>query len=375
MGGDRPKAFLSLAGEPLLLHSARAFEASPKVRDLVAVVPKEEVERARAILSPIGKLRAVVPGGARRQDSVGEGMKQAAAGFDGVVLVHDAARPFAEPALIDAVIEAAAAHGAALPVLPLVDTIKRVRDGQVAETLDRAELFGAQTPQGFRFPLLARAYEQAGMDGVTVTDEAMAVERLGAHVAAVPGSARNEKITTPEDLARAEDRARRAAGASATRYRTGTGFDAHRLVAGRKLMLGGVEIPSDRGLEGHSDGDCLIHAVCDAILGAAACGDMGQHFPSSDDRWKGAPSRAFLEQVARLVSGQGLAVENLDATVIAQAPALAPHLPAMRDSLRRTLGLGEGVVSVKAKSTDHLGALGRGEGIAAQAVVLLRHTA
>jgi 2-C-methyl-D-erythritol 4-phosphate cytidylyltransferase/2-C-methyl-D-erythritol 2,4-cyclodiphosphate synthase len=375
MGGDRPKAFLALAGEPLLLHSARAFEASPGVGDLVAVVPRDEIEHARAILAPLRKLRAVVAGGARRQDSVGEGMKQAADGFDGVVLVHDAARPFAEPALIDAVIEAAALHGAALPVLPMVDTVKRVRDGAVAETLDRSELYGAQTPQGFRFPLLARAYQQAGKDGVTVTDEAMAVERIGAKVAAVAGSARNEKITTPEDLARAEDRARRAAGGTAARYRTGTGFDAHRLVAGRKLMLGGVEVPSDRGLEGHSDGDCLIHAVCDALLGAAALGDMGQHFPSSDARWKGVPSRAFLEQVSALLGRRGFAVENLDATVIAQAPALGPHLPAMSDSLRQTLGLREGVVSVKAKSTDHLGALGRGEGIAAQAVVLLRESA
>jgi 2-C-methyl-D-erythritol 2,4-cyclodiphosphate synthase len=356
MGGDRPKAFLALAGEPLLLHSARAFEASPGVGDLVAVVPRDEIEHARAILAPLRKLRAVVAGGARRQDSVGEGMKQAADGFDGVVLVHDA-------------------DGAALPVLPMVDTVKRVRDGAVAETLDRSELYGAQTPQGFRFPLLARAYQQAGKDGVTVTDEAMAVERIGAKVAAVAGSARNEKITTPEDLARAEDRARRAAGGTAPRYRTGTGFDAHRLVAGRKLMLGGVEVPSDRGLEGHSDGDCLIHAVCDALLGAAALGDMGQHFPSSDARWKGVPSRAFLEQVSALLGRRGFAVENLDATVIAQAPALGPHLPAMSDSLRQTLGLREGVVSVKAKSTDHLGALGRGEGIAAQAVVLLRESA
>jgi 2-C-methyl-D-erythritol 4-phosphate cytidylyltransferase/2-C-methyl-D-erythritol 2,4-cyclodiphosphate synthase len=302
-------------------------------------------------------------------------MKQAPAGFDGVVLVHDAARPFAESALIEAVIDAASEHGAALPLLPLVDTIKRAEGGRVSATLDRATLFGAQTPQGFRFPLLARAYDRAREDQVTVTDEAMAVERIGGTVAAVAGSARNQKITTPEDLAAAEDRLRRESGAVPAARRVGTGFDAHRLVPGRKLMLGGIDVPSDRGLEGHSDGDCLVHAICDALLGAAGAGDMGEHFPSRDPKYKGAPSRTFLEEVARILRDRKLAVENVDATVIAQAPVLAPHLPAMRELLSRVLGVSPAVVSVKAKSTDHLGAVGRGEGIAAQAVVLLRSEA
>jgi 2-C-methyl-D-erythritol 4-phosphate cytidylyltransferase/2-C-methyl-D-erythritol 2,4-cyclodiphosphate synthase len=342
------------------------------------VVPAEEVDNASLMLEPLRKVRAVVPGGERRQDSVREGMKQAPAGFDGVVLVHDAARPFAEPALIEAVIDAASEHGAALPLLPVVDTIKRAVGDRVAETVDRSTLFGAQTPQGFRFDLLSRAYERAGQDAVTLTDEAMAVERIGATVAAVAGSARNQKITTPDDLAAAEDRLRRESGGSSPTpgaRRVGTGFDAHRLVPGRKLMLGGIEIPHDRGLEGHSDGDCLIHAVCDALLGAAGAGDMGEHFPSRDPRYKGAPSRTFLEEVARILRDRKLAVENLDATVIAQAPALAPHVSAMRELLSRVLGVSPALVSVKAKSTDQLGALGRGEGMAAQAVVLLRSEA
>ncbi len=204
MGPGRPKAFLELGGQSLVLRSARVFDAAPSVGPIVAVVPGGEIEAARALLVSVRKLAAVVPGGERRQDSVFLGLKQAPEGFDGVVLVHDAARPLVDVALVEAVAREAAAAGAALPVLPLVDTVKRVRDGLVVETLDREELGGAQTPQGFRFALLVEAYKVARRDGVDVTDEAMAVERLGMPVRAVPGSPRNRKITTPEDLAWAE---------------------------------------------------------------------------------------------------------------------------------------------------------------------------
>ncbi len=204
MGAGRPKAFLGLAGQPLLLTAAQVFERAPSVDALVAVVPADEIDEARGLLAPLRKLRAVVAGGRRRQDSVIEGLKQAPDGFDGIVLVHDAARPLVEVPLVEAVVEAATESGAALPVLGLVDTIKRVRGGRVVETLDRSELGAAQTPQGFRMALLVEAYEAAFRDGVTLTDEAMAVERLGRPVTAVPGSARNRKITTPDDLAWAE---------------------------------------------------------------------------------------------------------------------------------------------------------------------------
>jgi len=204
MGASRPKAFLELGGEPLLLKAARAFEAAPSVAAIVAVVPAAEVEGAKRLLAVLRKLHAVAPGGSRRQDSVLAGMREAPPGFAGVVLVHDAARPFADLATIEAVCQAAAEHGAALPVLAVVDTVKRVREGRVVETLDRSELGAAQTPQGFRFPLLVRAYEEAFRDRVTVTDEAMAVERLGEPVVAVPGSVHNRKLTTREDLAWAE---------------------------------------------------------------------------------------------------------------------------------------------------------------------------
>jgi len=204
LGDLRPKAFVELAGQALVLRSARAFDEAPSVSGIVAVVPEAEVGVARSLLAPVRKLVAVVPGGERRQDSVLEGLRQAPDGFDGVVLVHDAARPLVEVSLVEAVARAAAEVGAALPVLPLTDTVKRVRDGLVVATLDREELGAAQTPQGFRLALLVEAYEAAFRDGVTVTDEAMAVERLGAPVRAVPGSPRNRKITTPEDLAWAE---------------------------------------------------------------------------------------------------------------------------------------------------------------------------
>jgi len=204
MGKDRPKAFLELAGEALVLRAARVFDEAPSVSWIVAVVPEEEVIAARALLAPVRKLAAVVPGGERRQDSVLAGLEWAPAGFDGVVLVHDAARPLVDVALVEAVAREAAGAGAALPVVPVVDTVKRLRDGLVVGTLDREELGAAQTPQGFRFPLLVEAYEAAFRDRLTVTDEAMAVERLGAPVRAVPGSPLNRKITTPADLAWAE---------------------------------------------------------------------------------------------------------------------------------------------------------------------------
>ena len=204
MGGGRPKAFLELAGEALVLRAARVFDQAPSVGRIVAVVPADELAAARALLAPVRKVTAVVPGGERRQDSVREGLRQAGAGFDGVVLVHDAARPLVDVALVEAVAGEAASAGAAVPVVPVVDTVKRLRDGLVAETLEREALGSAQTPQGFRFAVLADAYEAAFRDGVTVTDEAMAVERLGAPVRAVPGSPRNRKITTPDDLAWAE---------------------------------------------------------------------------------------------------------------------------------------------------------------------------
>jgi 2-C-methyl-D-erythritol 4-phosphate cytidylyltransferase/2-C-methyl-D-erythritol 2,4-cyclodiphosphate synthase len=354
------------------LRAAAAFQAAPSVEAIVAVVPRSEIDSARALLATLPKLASVVAGGSRRQDSVAEGLRQVPADFDGLIVVHDAARPLVDVATIEAVCAAARQSGAALPVLGLVDTVKRVREGAVLETLDRRELAAAQTPQGFRRELLARAYAEAEKTGALLTDEAMAVERLGHPVRAVAGTARNRKITTPEDLAWAEDlltdEDRRGTGHA----RIGTGFDAHRLVAGRPLVLGGVRVEYNRGLEGHSDGDCLVHAVCDALLGAAGAGDLGGRFPSDDPRWKGASSMVFLAEAAREISERGYVVENVDATVIAQEPRLAPYVDRMRMRLSDGLRVPPDAVSVKAKSTDGLGPFGRGEGIAAMATLLLK---
>jgi len=372
MGASRPKAFLPLAGQPMLLRAAAAFQAAPSVEAIVAVVPRAEVDSARALLATLPKLASVVAGGPRRQDSVAEGLRQVPPEFAGLVLVHDAARPLVDVATIEAVCAAARETGAALPVLGLLDTVKRVQEGTVMETLDRRELAAAQTPQGFRRDLLARAYAEAERSGAVLTDEAMAVERLGVPVRAVPGSARNRKLTTPDDLAWAEDlltgEDRRGTGHT----RIGTGFDAHRLVPGRPLMLGGVRVEHARGLEGHSDGDCLVHAVCDALLGAAGAGDLGSRYSSDDPRWKDASSTVFLAEAAREVAERGYVVENVDATVIAQEPRLAPYTDRMRMRLSDCLRVPPEVVSVKAKSTDGLGSFGRGEGIAALATLLLK---
>jgi 2-C-methyl-D-erythritol 4-phosphate cytidylyltransferase/2-C-methyl-D-erythritol 2,4-cyclodiphosphate synthase len=372
MGAGRPKAFLPLAGQPMLLRAAAALQAAPSIEAMIAVVPRSEMDTARALLATLPKLAAVVAGGPRRQDSVAEGLKQVPAGFAGLVLVHDAARPLVDVPMIEAVCAAARETGAALPVLALVDTVKRLREGSVTETLDRRELAAAQTPQGFRCELLARAYAEAERAGAVLTDEAMAVERLGHPVRAVAGASRNRKITTPDDLAWAEDlltdEDRRGTGHT----RIGTGFDAHRLVAGRPLLLGGIRVEHPKGLEGHSDGDCLVHAVCDALLGAAGAGDLGSRYPSSDPRWKDASSMLFLAEAAREVSERGYVVENVDATVIAEEPRLAAYTDRMRLRLSDGLRVPPDAVSVKAKSTDGLGPFGRGEGIAALATLMLK---
>lgn len=366
LGGDRPKAFVEVAGRTLLRRSAEALASCPSVGALIIVAPEHLLREAGDEAWGTGKLRAVVAGGATRQDSVRAGLAETVAA-DEVVLVHDAARPFVTSELVTRVVEAARASGAAIPVAPVVDTIKRVRAGRVGETVDRESLGAAQTPQGFDRRLLLRAYAAAARDGVALTDEAMAMERVGRPVTAVPGSVRNFKITTAEDL----DRARALLSPSGPVVRVGLGFDMHRLTGGRRLMLGGVPVESSVGLDGHSDGDVLLHALCDALLGAAALGEIGALFPSSDPRLRGADSRLFVSETRARLASSRLSIVNIDATLIAERPRLSAHLPAMKASIASLLELEPGKVSVKVKSADQLGALGRGEGIAAQVLALL----
>jgi 2-C-methyl-D-erythritol 4-phosphate cytidylyltransferase / 2-C-methyl-D-erythritol 2,4-cyclodiphosphate synthase len=393
MGAERPKAFLELGGEPLLLRAARAFEAAPSVGQIVAVVPEPETEAAREQLRPLAKLSAVVAGGERRQDSVLAGLRQVPETFDGVVLVHDAARPLVDVELIEAVAQQAAATGAALPVLPLVDTVKRVRGGRVLETLDRARR--RRRASGWRCcARLARRHVAPASASPTrrwrssgsATPSMRCRDRSATARSPPPTTSRGPRAWLRVSFAhdqgseRSGIHSRGAKGGSGGRgaaaprmstLRVGQGFDVHRLVAGRPLKLGGLDLEHARGLEGHSDGDCVLHAICDALLGAIGEGDMGRHFPSKDARWRGVESRVFLDVVTRLVSARGFRLGNLDVTVIAQEPVLGPHLDLMRTTIAGLLGAGADAVSVKAKSSDHLGAIGRAEGIAALATVLL----
>lgn len=366
LGADTPKAFIDLGGKSLLRRSAEALAACPEVSALVVVAPKDFQKVARAETVSTGKLRAVVKGGATRQASVQAGLKATTA-RDRIVLVHDAARPFVDRGIVMSVLEGVKMHGAAIPVAPVVDTIKKVRAGRIGATVDRETLGAAQTPQGFSRATLLKAYARAARAGVVLTDEAMAMEREGLPVAAVSGSAKNFKVTTPDDL----ERARQLMTPSPGSLRVGHGFDAHRLVAKRPLMLGGVRVPGPIGLEGHSDGDVLLHAICDALLGAAALGEIGSLFPSSEKNFKDAPSATFVAEVKRRLALSRFSIVNVDATLIAERPRLSAHLEAMKKNVARLLEVEPGTVSIKVKSTDALGAIGRGEGIAAQVLALL----
>ena len=366
MGADRPKQYLPLGGRPILWHVLSRLEASPLVTDIVLVVRSEDMDYCRRELST-SKVSAFVPGGAERSASVYRGLQETQADM---VLVHDAVRPFISEALLERVVAATREHGAALPALPVVETVKEVADGRVVGTPQRERLWQAQTPQGFERELLLRAYHAAGTDAVA-TDDAALVERLGHAVCVVPGEADNRKLTTPEDLAWAEWRVRTKEEVPAMGLRIGQGYDVHRLAEGRPLILGGVEVPFALGLAGHSDADVLTHAIIDALLGALSAGDIGQLFPDSDAQYKDISSLVLLEQVGTLIAERGARVLHIDAVVAAQRPKLAPHIAAMRQTLAATLGLEVGQVSLKATTTEHLGFVGREEGMTAQAVALL----
>lgn len=377
-GGSVPKQFTLLGSVPMFVAAMRSV--AELASEIVVVAPPDAVAEAEGLLRGAGweiggrseGVRVtVVPGGDRRQDSVEKGLGELSAGID-VVLIHDAARPFASPALAARVAEAAERHGAALPVVPVSDTVKRVEDGLVVATLDRNVLALAQTPQGFRRDVIESAYDALG--GAPVTDDAQAAELAGHSVAVVPGDPSNVKVTAPADLEAARARAEGAPQALAGE-RVGTGTDFHRLRAGRKLILCGVEIPFDRGLDGWSDADVATHAVMDALLGAVAEGDIGVHFPPGDPEFEGASSIALLERVVDKVRSRGYAVANVDVTVVAQAPRLAPYVARMRRTLAAALGIDVKDVSVKATTTEGVGPEGAGRAISAHAVAAVRREA
>jgi 2-C-methyl-D-erythritol 4-phosphate cytidylyltransferase/2-C-methyl-D-erythritol 2,4-cyclodiphosphate synthase len=384
LGASVPKQLLPLAGRPILQWSVEALLGSGEVARVVVAAPAELLAAPPAYLRRDGV--SLVAGGERRQDSVANAFDALPADTE-LVIIHDAARPLVDRDTIRRAIEAAARSGAAIAAIGASDTVKKSgpagRDGAgrcfIERTLPRDQIFLAQTPQAFQREVLAEAI-QLGRAGVEATDEAALVERAGHKVQLVEGSRRNIKITTADDLVIAEALVKaeagepsgnRAACADAA-LRVGCGYDLHRLVEGRPLILGGVTVPFERGLAGHSDADVLCHAITDAILGAAALGDIGQHFPDTDPRWKGASSLDLLAQVVARAREKGLAPVNVDVTLIAERPKLGPYREEIAACLARALCLDPGSVGVKAKTNEGVDATGRGEAIAAQAVVLLQ---
>ncbi|MEQ1573145.1 MAG: 2-C-methyl-D-erythritol 4-phosphate cytidylyltransferase [Vicinamibacterales bacterium] len=369
-GTAGPKQFLALCGKPILRHSVEALAGSSRVSELVVALPADMVADPPTYLAAAGKPTVVVEGGARRQDSVARAFARVASRAD-VVIIHDAARPFVSGELIERTIDAAVAYGAAIAALPATDTVKRGNANRViVGTLPRGEVFLAQTPQAFRTSVLRDALALA-TGHAEATDEAMLAEQAGHPVTLVDGDPRNIKITTPEDLEMAEAlMAQRGGGAG---LRIGNGYDLHRLVAGRPLILGGVTIPFEKGLLGHSDADAVCHALTDAILGAACAGDIGRHFPDTDPAWKDANSIAMLAHAAGIVREAGYNVVNVDVVVIAERPKLLPHVEAIRGNVARAIGIAPGQVSVKGKTNEGVGATGGGEAVAVHAVALIAH--
>ena len=361
-GAGQPKQLLTLGGVSILQRSVEALLAHPRIHDMVVALPAEIAAAPPEYLRRDDKPVVVVEGGARRQDSVARAFARVPAGAD-IVVIHDAARPLVSAGLIERTVAAAATDGAAVAAVRATDTVKRGGiDGLVVETLPREHVYLAQTPQAFRVDVLRDALAIAS----DATDEATLAEMAGHCVRLVEGEPGNVKITTPADLNAAE---RRVTAAPAVRI--GQGYDLHRLAQGRPLVLGGVTIPFDLGLMGHSDADIVCHAVTDAMLGAAGLGDIGRHFPDTDPRFKGADSVALLAAACGLVREAGYAVVNVDVTVIAERPKLAPHADAMRRNLAGALGCDVAQVSVKAKTNEGVESMGNGTSMAAHAVALI----
>ena len=368
-GGALPKQYRSIGGRMLLRYSAEAFAAHPAVSGVRVVIhPDDRALYAQAIAGL--ELMDPVEGGETRQASVLNGLESLAGMGASRILIHDAARPFLSAETIDALVAALDGHAGALAAIPVVDTLKRSADGKVETTVDRTDLWRAQTPQAFRYDRILAAHRAAA--GRNLTDDVAVAEAAGIEVAIIEGTERNFKVTTEEDLARADSLV-----AGALLPRVGTGYDVHTFGPGDHLWLCGVRVAHDRGLVGHSDADVGLHALTDAVLGAIGAHDIGYHFSDKDPAWKGASSDRFLQHACRLVADRGGRIQHLDLTLVCEAPRLRPHHEAMVARVAEISGLRFDQVSIKATTTEKLGFTGRGEGIAGQAVatVLLPDTA
>ncbi|MBW2062138.1 MAG: 2-C-methyl-D-erythritol 4-phosphate cytidylyltransferase [Deltaproteobacteria bacterium] len=367
----QPKQFSDLGQWPVLAHTLSQFEQTASVDRVILVVPEGQEDFVRSeILERFGfqKVVRVITGGERRQDSVYNGFLALEDDIE-LVLIHDAVRPLVRVKTIEEVIQAARETGAAIAAVPVRDTLKLVEGETIVQTLDRSQLWQAQTPQVFDRLWLAEALSTARENGFIATDEAALIERLGRSVRIVAGAVDNIKITLPEDFILAE---------SLLEYdhkgrdmRIGIGYDVHAFISGRKLMLGGVEVPHEQGLAGHSDADVIVHALCDAMLGAAGLPDIGVNFPDKDSQWAGMEGRAMLGQVAHKVRAAGFDLVNADLTLIAERPRIRDHVPEMIQIMAEALSTEPDRLNVKGTTTEGLGAIGRQEGLAAWAVVLL----
>lgn len=369
-GSPLPKQYRALGGVPILTHTLNALLQSPLIDSVVVATHPDDDALYQAAAPDHPKLMPPVPGGASRQASVRRGLTQLAAQAPDIVLVHDAVRPFVTGALVQRLVDALDGADGAIPALAVTDTVKRVADEHVTETVSRDGLYTVQTPQAFRFaPLLAAHEKAAAADPDRFTDDASIAEWAGLSVAIVAGDPANRKLTTAADIA---DAGRAfAPHPAAEEVRVGSGFDVHRFGPGRSVMLGGIEIAHDRGLVGHSDADVGLHALTDAIFGALADGDIGSHFPPSDPRFKGAASDAFLAFAAERVASRGGRILHLDLTLICERPKVGPHRDAIRTRIAEIVGLPLARVAVKATTSEGLGFTGRREGIAANATATL----
>lgn len=364
-GPGAPKQYRQLAGEPVLRRTLSAFATHPLISSVMAVIHEDDREAYGIASAGLAKLLDPCPGGTTRQASVRAGLERLAASPPDYVLIHDGARPLVSAGLIADCISALAEHAGALAALTVTDTIRRATaQGLAGETVDRTGLWRAQTPQAFRFGAILDAHRRASGDDFT--DDVAVAAAAGIGVVMVEGDEDNIKITSAEDIRRAERIIMRGGD-----VRTGTGFDVHRFGPGDHVWLCGVKVPHAFGLVGHSDADAGLHAITDAVLGAIGAGDIGQHFPPSDPKWKGAPSDIFLAHAATLARDAGAQISNVDLTLICEQPKIGPHVSAMRKRIADILSLDVARVSVKATTTEGLGFTGRGEGIAAQALATL----
>jgi 2-C-methyl-D-erythritol 4-phosphate cytidylyltransferase/2-C-methyl-D-erythritol 2,4-cyclodiphosphate synthase len=366
----KAKQYLLMDGVPVLVHTLKVFEEAKVIDEIILVLPPDDVASAQQqLINKYGltKVTAVVASGKERQDSVRNGLT-AINGKCDVAVIHDAVRPFVTEELIKQVVAAAKTTGAASVGVKTKDTIKETKkDNLVAATIPRQNLWLTQTPQAFKFDLLKKAYTAAYRDKYYGTDDASLVERIGAKVKMIDGSYENIKITTPEDLIMAEALMKNKKG-GAMNFRNGFGYDCHRFAYGRKFILGGVEIPFNKGLQGHSDADALLHAICDALLGAVGCGDIGRHFPNTDAAYKDISSIVLLKRVKKIIEEKVFSINNIDATVIMEKPKLAHYAAAMVKNIASALDIAETSVNIKAKTNEGMGFIGQNEGVAVFAV-------